>query len=94
MVEADVERGAVGTKIVDLDQQSTGRLSRMDALQQQAMAQATQTRRDVSRKRITAALARIEEGEFGYCLDCGDEIPEGRLDLDPTVTLCISCASG
>ena len=79
---------------VTLDQQSVGRLSRMDALQLQAMAQATQRRRAARGLRIKAALARIDQGEFGYCQDCGEEIGHDRLDLDPTVPACVSCAKG
>jgi DnaK suppressor protein len=86
--------GADGQSTVTLDQQSVGRLSRMDAIQQQAMAQATQARRNAMRIRLQAAVKRIDAGEFGYCEDCGDEIPEARLRLDPGVTRCISCASG
>ncbi len=79
---------------VVLDQQSVGRLSRMDAIQQQAMANATHQRRQQERMRLNAALVRIDAGEFGYCLDCGDDISPKRLDLDPTATRCISCARG
>lgn len=79
---------------VTLDQQSVGRLSRIDALQRQAMAQATARRRDARRAQIHAALARLEEGEFGYCTECGDEIDAARLDLDPAVARCLSCARG
>lgn len=77
---------------VELDQQSVGRLSRMDALQVQAMAQETSRRRAAQLRRIAAALARIDEGEFGFCIECGDEIPERRLELDPAVPLCVGCA--
>jgi len=79
---------------VTLDQQSVGRISRMDALQRQAMAQATQRRRNSRGIRIQAALKHMEEGEFGYCQDCGEEIDKKRLDLDPTVPACLSCARG
>lgn len=51
--------------VVALDQQMVGRLSRMDALQQQAMAQATSTRRKSQIVRIEAALKRYGEGEYG-----------------------------
>lgn len=54
-----------GRATVVLDQQSVGRLSRMDALQNQAMAQETQRRRSQERKRIAAALERIAEDEYG-----------------------------
>ena len=79
---------------VMLDQQSVGRLSRMDALQRQAMAQAAQRRRAGRGTRIAAALKRIDAGEFGYCEDCGEEIGQKRLDLDPTLVRCVSCARG
>jgi DnaK suppressor protein len=79
---------------VELQQDSVGRLSRMDAMQQQAMAQAAERRRAAERVRVEAALQRIEEGEWGYCLSCGDEIAEKRLAHDPSVSSCIKCASG
>ncbi|WP_209425195.1 TraR/DksA C4-type zinc finger protein [Pararhodobacter sp. SW119] len=77
---------------VELDQQSVGRLSRMDAMQQQAMAAALEARRGARRRAITAALLRMEAGEFGFCEDCGDFIGFGRLDLDPTLVRCVDCA--
>ena len=77
-----------------LDQSSVGRLSRMDAIQRQAMAQATQRRRSTRILRIKAALQRIDEGEFGFCQDCGEEILKARLNLDPTTPACLSCAKG
>lgn len=78
---------------VELDQAKVGRLSRMDALQGQAMAQASVARREQTLRRIDAALRRIDDGEYGYCADCGDAIAAPRLDADPTATLCIGCAS-
>jgi DnaK suppressor protein len=78
---------------VELDQTRVGRLSRMDALQQQAMSQATIRRAEMELQRITAALNRMKSGEYGYCLRCEEEIAEGRLRVDPTTLLCISCAN-
>ena len=79
---------------VELDQTRVGRLSRMDALQGQAMAQETERRRKNELLRIEAALARLEDGEYGYCVTCGEEISEKRLTLDPSTPLCIDCANG
>jgi len=79
---------------VELQQDSVGRLSRMDAIQQQAMAQAQERRRSQERARIGAALARIDEGEWGYCLTCGEEIAEARLSHDPSVAVCVACGRG
>lgn len=86
--------GAQGQSVVTLDQQAVGRLSRMVALQSQAMAKAEQARRDTEKTKLLAALRRIDEGEFGYCEACGDAIAPKRLALDPGARLCISCASG
>lgn len=79
---------------VTLDQQSVGRLSRMDALQRQAMAHATARRRQGRELRIASALERIENGEFGYCQECGEDVGLKRLTLDPTLPTCVSCARG
>ncbi len=79
---------------VTLDQQSVGRLSRMDAMQGQAMAQATERRRQDEIRRIDAALVRLDEGEYGYCITCGDDIDPKRLAFDPSVDVCIDCAKG
>lgn len=78
--------------IVVLDQQSVGRLSRMDALQQQAMANATHLRRKTEIMRTKSAIARLDEGEFGYCTDCGEKIASARLKHDPSLPLCLDCA--
>ena len=78
---------------VELDQARVGRLSRMDALQGQAMAIETERRRKLELRRIDAALARLDEGEYGACVECGEDIEKRRLDLDPTAALCIDCAN-
>ncbi|WP_284124074.1 TraR/DksA family transcriptional regulator [Parerythrobacter aestuarii] len=85
---------AEGRAPVTLQQDSVGRLSRMDAMQQQAMAQAQERRRKAEVARIVAALARLDQGEWGYCVYCGEEIAEKRLRHDPSVPRCVKCASG
>jgi DnaK suppressor protein len=77
---------------VELDQQRVGRLSRMDALQSQAMAQDAERRRKIEVQKIDAALERIESGDYGYCITCGEEIPKARLEFDPAVAICVDCA--
>lgn len=77
---------------VELDQQSVGRLSRMDAMQQQAMAEAQERSRLVDLQRIEMAMRRIREGDYGYCLECDEEIADGRLAIDPMAERCIRCA--
>ena len=87
------EAAAESRGTVELDQTSVGRLSRMDAIQQQAMALATERRRAGSLARIEAALRRIESGEFGWCGECGEPIAPRRLALDPATPSCVTCAS-
>lgn len=77
---------------VDVDQTSTGRLSRMDALQTQALDLEIDRRRHQEVQRIDAALQRIAEGEYGYCVACGEAIAAKRIENDPTTPVCINCA--
>ena len=86
------EGSADARETVTLDQQSVGRLSRMDAIQQQAMAQATERQRAVEISRIEKALERLDKGDYGFCVECDEEISEKRLEIDPAATLCIKCA--
>ncbi len=81
------------SKTVELDQSKVGRLSRMDALQGQAMTQETKLRHEQGLRNITAALSRIESGDYGYCLKCDELISTARLEVDPAASLCINCAS-
>ena len=92
--EQDNALGQSSQALATLDQQSVGRLSRMDALQSQAMAQATQKRRHVLRRGLLSALQRLKEDNFGFCEDCGEDIAPKRLEFNPTVLLCVGCVSG
>lgn len=80
-------------KPVELDQSSQGRLSRLDAIQVQEMALEQERRRAAEITRINAALRRMDEDEYGYCVSCGDDIAPARLDNNPAVPTCIACAS-
>ncbi|SLN46223.1 RNA polymerase-binding transcription factor [Roseovarius albus] len=93
-LDAEDDLGAEGQQTVELDQQAVGRLSRMDALQNQAMANANHTRRQSERTRLNAALTRMDEDEYGYCDSCGEDINPNRLRLDPAALKCIDCAKG
>ncbi len=42
---------------------------------------------------VQHALARMDEGLYGVCEQCGATIPDARLDAMPTATLCITCKS-
>ncbi len=92
-LEGIADTGNEASAVVELDQSKVGRLSRMDAMQAQAMAQASGQRRERMLRGIDAALRRLDDGEFGYCQECGNDINPKRLQFDPTALLCIDCAS-
>jgi DnaK suppressor protein len=92
-LEGIAATGDESAAVVELDQSKVGRLSRMDAMQAQAMAQASGNRRKAMLVNITAALKRIDDGDFGFCRDCDEPINPKRLEFDPTATQCIECAS-
>ena len=87
------ESGDEAAKTVELDQSKVGRLSRMDAMQAQAMSVESKRRREIKMKRIESALQRIDKDEFGYCMRCEEDIDPKRLEFDPSALLCIECAS-
>ena len=49
-------------------------------------------RRKDEMQRINAALLRIDDGDYGYCLTCGEDIEKKRIELDPAIPTCIGCA--
>ena len=79
--------------VVELDQARVGRLSRMDAMQAQAMSQESARRREIVLRKIAAALKRIDNGDYGLCQTCEEMIDRRRLGFDPTAVLCIDCAT-
>lgn len=80
------------SETVALDQSRVGRLSRMDAMQNQAMAVAGKARAEQRLRLIDAALQRIKTGDYGDCMECGEAINPKRLEVDPTALYCIECA--
>ena len=84
--------GNEAAKPVELDQTRVGRLSRMDALQAQAMSVEAKRRREQEVMQIKSALERIDEANYGDCLACYEPIAEARLKLNPAVLFCIKCA--
>ena len=91
-VQNRLKQAASDTAPVALDQTQQGRLSRMDAMQQQAMAAETLRRRQRELAQLDSALQRLQAGEYGYCLNCGEPIGDARLALDPATPFCISHA--
>ncbi len=91
-LQSNEEINAAAADIVELDQTRLGRLSRMDAMQGQAISKDIQRRRKVDIVRIAAALERLENYEYGDCLRCDEPIAAERLEFDPATTLCVNCA--
>jgi RNA polymerase-binding transcription factor len=84
--------GDEAARPVELDQSGMGRLSRMDAMQVQAMAKDAKARRELNVQKTDNALKRIEKGTYGLCVRCKREISIQRLDFDPAIVTCIKCA--
>ena len=80
-------------RTVTLDQNSVGRLSRMDALQGQAMAQENLRRCERRLLDVDWALRALDRGDYGRCMESDEQIPTQRLAFDPLVQRCIPCAS-
>lgn len=97
-----VDGSADGVKPVDLDE-PIGRLSRMDAMQQQSMTRATREAARARLKQVEAALQRIDEvarqvepsgtaaRDYGCCVECEEPIGFDRLKARPEALLCIAC---
>ena len=70
-----------------------GRISRMDNIVNQSVAEAQLSKARVRLVRLKDALKRVDQEEdFGLCLDCGDPIPMARLQAMPETRLCVDCA--
>ena len=89
-IAAALVSGADGARPVDLGE-PIGRLSRMDAIQQQQMARATRAALDIRRQQVTAALAALENDSYGECRRCDEPIELARLRAKPETPLCLGC---
>ena len=76
---------------VELDQQSIGRLSRMDAMHRQAIAKAMHVSKQNEKRLLEESLYRMHQGDYGDCIDCGEAIELKRLKLKPSVLKCLDC---
>lgn len=76
---------------VALDQSAVGRLSRMDAMQSQAMQKELLGREEGRLGELEAALRRLDDGSYGRCSVCDAPIPYGRLLVMPEARGCAGC---
>ena len=89
-LEALLETTSEGAKPVDLDQ-PIGRVSRIDAIQQQKMISANRRGIEIRLLQAHAAMTTIENGEYGECKRCEEDIGYGRLKARPETPLCVQC---
>ena len=78
----------------DLEQDTVGRLSRIDAIQNAGLTANLEERERQQLRQVVDALRRIEEGTYGSCNGCGGPIPFERLLVFPETLACTACARG
>ena len=86
-----LEDTAQAARPVELDQPAVGRVSRIDAIQQQKMLEANREAQKARLGLVRAAQMRFDEDEFGECMSCGDGIGFRRLKARPESVFCIDC---
>lgn len=71
---------------------SLGRLSRMEAIQDQQLILEARRRKKMQKIAVQSALQRIDNGQFGNCIFCGKPIAPERLEVAPESTTCVVCS--
>ena len=90
-IREDMNANPEDSGVVELDS-SIGRLSRMDALQNQQMALELKRRQENQLLRIENAFKRLAKGQYGLCGKCKKPIEEDRLEVFPDAVTCVRCA--
>ncbi len=73
---------------------SIGRLTRMEALSSQGISEANLRSSRSRLSMLQSALKRIDDPEFGICIECEEPIPTGRLLIMPESRKCVHCVDG
>ncbi len=94
-LEIDLENQLLINKdsadIITLDQTLLGRISRVDAIQQQEMAISTRQKMQLKLHKVKVALTALGRRNYGYCRKCEELIGFPRLKAQPETNLCIAC---
>ena len=90
-LQEQLQLSKTATAAVTLDQTLLGRVSRMDAMQQQSVALSTKEKAQTRLRKVNIALSAIASGDYGYCARCDEGIGYGRLKAQPEARLCIAC---
>lgn len=78
----------------EIDQSAVGRLSRIEAIQNQGLVKNLHDRERLQLQQVADALQRLDDGSYGDCTDCGGPIPFERLLVFPEARTCSLCGSG
>ncbi|MCW8885715.1 MAG: TraR/DksA C4-type zinc finger protein [Motiliproteus sp.] len=87
----DLAQAEQSCQPVSLDQSKVGRVSRVDAIQQQQLAKAGLQALKNELRLVERAQLRVEQGEYGECLECGEDIAVKRLQARPETPYCLEC---
>lgn len=90
-IESQLQRNESSSAPVELDQTPVGRVSRVDALQQQGIALNSRRNLMLRQKKILAALQALDSGDYGYCQECDEAIGYARLTVKPEANFCLAC---
>jgi len=90
-IEQYLEKTEESAEAVSPDK-SLGRLSRMEAMQDQQLMLEARRRKKMQKVAVKSALQRIENGQFGTCIFCGKSIAPERLEFAPEATTCVKCS--
>ena len=91
-IRDSLEAARDSAKPVELDQAAIGRVSRMDAIQQQSMAKASVEALKVRSQQVSAALRAVDKDDYGWCRKCEEPIGYRRLKAKPEAPFCLNCA--
>ena len=91
-IEQYLEKTEESAEAVSPDK-GLGRLSRMEAMQDQQLMLEARRRKKMQKVAVQSALQRIENGQFGICIFCGNLIPEERLEVAPESSSCVNCSA-
>ena len=89
----DIERLKIASQPVSPDN-AIGRLSRMEAINAKSVSEENLRQAELRITKLNAAIQRVNDDEYGICLNCEEEISSKRLQSIPEATLCIKCATG
>jgi DnaK suppressor protein len=90
-LQTTLEGSAEAARPVELDPPTVGRISRIDAIQQQKMVEANRQALRTRLQLARAALRRFEDQEYGDCRRCGESVSFERLKARPETPFCIEC---